>query len=235
MNNIIKFSVESEDLLEAFPHPVPSHKLFPDYFKKLAPRIEGAEHTQASFTSKQCVPMKDAMRNGFIIPMWTDVMIKAKNGKLRIEFPELLPLQESLGGHDYRQAPNHPYAHLPYGQTLLKWSNPWIVETKKGYSCLFTSPLNHLEGRFKLFDGVVDTDTYYTHVNFPFIFTGGDGEYLIEKGTPLVQVIPFKREKYSVKCEVTDAKKLKKANTKLATRLYDGYKKIFWHGLNKKG
>ena len=106
---------------------------------------------------------------------------------------------------------------------------------KKRLQLSFTSPLNHLEGRFKLFDGVVDTDTYYTHVNFPFIFTGGDGEYLIEKGTPLVQVIPFKREKYSVKCEVTDAKKLKKANTKLATRLYDGYKKIFWHGLNKKG
>ena len=51
-----------------------------------------------------------------------------------------------------------------------------------------------MEKRFKVLDGVVDTDTYYNNINFPFIWTGGSGEFVIPKGTPLVQVIPFRRE-----------------------------------------
>ena len=41
--------------------------------------------------------------------------------------------------------------------------------------------------------GVVDTDTYTALIHLPFFATGPDGVHVIERGTPLVQVIPFRR------------------------------------------
>ena len=42
--------------------------------------------------------------------------------------------------------------------------------------------------------GIVDTDEYPSLIHFPFFATAPDGFYTLEKGTPLVQVIPFRRD-----------------------------------------
>ena len=47
--------------------------------------------------------------------------------------------------------------------------------------------------RSEVLSGVVDTDAFPTPVNFPFVVTAGDGVHVLPKGTPLVQVIPFRR------------------------------------------
>ena len=88
-----------------------------------------------------------------------------------------------------------------------------------------------MEDRFKILDGIVDTDTYYNQVNFPFIWTGGDGEYTLPKGTPIVQVIPFKRTTWKHKIEEMDEKKQSVVLSKLGTVLRHGYRNMFW---NKK-
>jgi hypothetical protein len=42
--------------------------------------------------------------------------------------------------------------------------------------------------------GFVDTDTYVAPVNFPFVALADDGVHTLQKGTPLIQVIPFPRD-----------------------------------------
>jgi hypothetical protein len=39
----------------------------------------------------------------------------------------------------------------------------------------------------------VDTDAYTAPVNLPFIATAPDGVYTLPKGTPLAQIVPFRR------------------------------------------
>lgn len=228
MSAKIKFLLENKYQVHAFPEPVLSQKLLPNYFKKLSASIEGAPKANNG-SAKRCVPIKEALSSGFIIPFWSDVIVTAKNGEMRIDFPSDLQMDTSLSEHSHEQIPDHPLSNMPYGNFPIKWHNPWIIETPKGYSCLFTSPLNHLEKRFKLFDGVVDTDTYYNRINFPFIWTGGDGEFFIEKGTPLVQVIPFKREKFSHSVGVWDHDKHKSTVAMMGTKIANSYKKLFWH------
>jgi hypothetical protein len=46
---------------------------------------------------------------------------------------------------------------------------------------------------FEVAAGIVDTDSYTSLIHFPFFATGGDGIHALEKGAPIVQVIPFKR------------------------------------------
>jgi hypothetical protein len=50
--------------------------------------------------------------------------------------------------------------------------------------------------------GIVDTDTYAAHIHFPFFSTGPDGVHIIEKGTPLVQIFPFRRADAAIETEV---------------------------------
>jgi hypothetical protein len=220
----IRFTHDAE-LEGVFPSPVSALKKAPDFFKAI--KSQSSNHP-ASGTVKRCIPFLDALSAGFIIPLWADLYVFAENGNLSLSFPENMPMKKSIESHNYIQMKDHPLSEKPYGKDFMKFLNPWVIETDDGYSCLFTSPLNHLETRIKILDGVVDTDTYYNNVNFPFIWTGGDGEFFIPKGTPLVQVIPFKREEYSVEVGVTDEARRRNVNGVLGTHIKNGYRQEFW-------
>jgi hypothetical protein len=226
----IKFSCDAH-LLGVIPNPVAAIKAAPDYFKQIKPQ---SDNHPRSGTVKRCVPFLDALSAGFVIPMWCDVYVFARNGELSIDFPPNFPQSETLGHHSSVQIPKHPLANSPYGNMPMKWINPWVIETDPGVSCLFTSPLNHMETRFKLLDGVVDTDTYYNNINFPFFWTGGDGEFFIQKGTPLVQVIPFRREEQKLEVCITNDIKRQSTVATLGTKLKNAYRDEIWSGKKEK-
>jgi hypothetical protein len=83
----------------------------------------------------------------------------------------------------------HPQQPRP----ACKFHNYWTIRTPPGVSCLFVPPLNRPNPVFEVVSGVVDTDKYVAHVNFPFFPLAADGLHRLAKGTPLVQVIPFRR------------------------------------------
>lgn len=224
----IKFSCEDRHF-GAFPQPTPAAKQMPKFFKDLKPQANDDVKTG---TAKRCMPMVDAFSAGFIIPMWSDVRVIAHGDTLDIHFPEGSMLSEGVLAHKTEQLPKHPFSDTPLGQLLLRWINPWLIETEPGYSCLFTSPLNHMETRFKILDGVVDTDMYYNNVNFPFIWTAPDGEYLIKRGTPFVQVIPFKREDHTLELGVIDETSRARVTSTLGSYHSHAYRSEFHH--NKK-
>ena len=55
---------------------------------------------------------------------------------------------------------------------------------------------------FQCVAGIVDTDSYASPVHLPFFATGADGVHVIERGTPLVQVIPFRRADAAITAEL---------------------------------
>lgn len=223
--SVVKFLTNKSNL-EAFPSPVPAVKCLPKYFAEIAPKLN---KNPASSTVKRCVPFLDAMSAGFIIPMWADAFVVAKDGDIHFEFPQALNMESCISSHTYEQISGHPMADTPYGKIPLKFHNPWIIQTEVGVSCLFTSPMNHMETRLKILDGVVDTDTYYNHINFPFMWTGGDGEFYIRKGTPLVHVIPFRREEYKADVGSIDMDKNESHRSIVGSVLQDAYRDNFWH------
>jgi len=212
--------------IKVFPHPRPAGKFVPDYFAKLKPQSDNHPN---SGTVKRCIPFLDAINQGFVIPLWCDVFVRATNGELNIDFPKNLPMDCSLSPHGEVQIRDHPLANTPYGNIPVKWHNPWGIKTRAGWSVLITSPLNRLETRFKILDGIVDTDEYYNQINFPFIWTGGDGEFLLPKGMPLVQVIPFERKRFTYDIVEQDNEKQSVVIGKLGTVLRNAYRTMFWH------
>jgi hypothetical protein len=114
----------------------------------------------------------------------------------------------------------HPYP---------KWINPWSIETPKGYSCLFIPPVHGGNEYFQIAEGIVDTDRYTSPVNFPFVLKDTEFTGLIPAGTPMVQIIPFKRDswKQELGSEINE-KKSTETTRLLSSQFYDRYKKMFW-------
>jgi hypothetical protein len=102
--------------------------------------------------------------------------------------------REMVSPHGAFQAAGNPYEPRP----VLKFHNPWTIRTPPGWSCLFAPPLNRPGGIVEVLSGVVDTDVYVAPVNLPFVALAGDGVHTIAKGTPLAQVIPFRRDTLTI-------------------------------------
>ncbi len=206
--------------------PTPAKKSIPEWYKKMEPYHDGQKRVHPSGTAttstiKKCIPVFDAMTSGYIIPFPTDVLVRIIEGKTTFHWPDfqMVHFQKAF------QVDGHPQT-VP-GEDVPKWKNPWSIITPKGYSCFITSPL-HREAPFYNLEGVVDTDTYFNPVQFPFIMKDISWEGTLPAGSPMAQVIPFKREKFEMSVEQKDLEKVKKSNKLINSKFFDGYKKLFW-------
>jgi hypothetical protein len=178
--------------------PVPAKDYIPPWFRKL-PAVDEAQlsKTDTGLTIKRCMPFLDAMTTGWIIPLAATVRLEIRDGGAFVEagwdFDRAM-----VSNHGLQQVRGNPWgARVP-----RKFHNFWTIVTPPGWSCLFVNPLNRPNGVFEILAGVVDTDTYRAPVHFPFFATGPDGLHVIEKGSPVAQVIPFRRDASEIAAEI---------------------------------
>jgi len=92
---------------------------------------------------------------------------------------------------------------------------------------LFVQPF-HRESVFTILPGIVDTDKYSPPINFPFVLNDINFTGLIPAGTPIAQVIPFKRDSWNLKFgKEKDILKITSDHTLLRSKFFDGYKTLF--------
>lgn len=201
MSKNINFRAKSKTESEIQLKPYPAVKQIPKWFTDAEPYMSLSGYPQdgklhfrkrvANATYKKCVPLLDSLSAGYIVPLWADVMVEQNE-----KFPELYwkPIHDvfSLHGAPSRDVP----APVGYDQVVYKYHNCWIPQTPKGYSCLITSPFGYGDLPFKAISAIVDTDRSTLELVFPmWVKTGFEG--IVEKGTPLVQIIPFKRDDWT--------------------------------------
>jgi hypothetical protein len=185
----IRFTCAAEDR-GGIAEPVPAKAALPEWFRRLPPVSKPhLSATNNALTVKRCMPFLDAMTAGWIIPLTATVRLEIADGGRTVnagwEFDRTM-----VSNHSAPQVAGNPREPRP----PCKFHNFWTITTPKGWSCLFLPPLNRPNAVFVCASGLVDTDVYAAPVHFPFFATAPDGLYVIEKGTPLVQVIPFRRK-----------------------------------------
>lgn len=211
------------------PKPKPASHFFPKWYKDMPLQIDPNDPFTA--TMKRCVPVRDAMTMGYIIPLWAEVQIRTMVEDIQYMSNPAFG-RSIITTHGTAQVQGCPAAERSeFGYMPLKFENPWIIKTPPGWSCMFISPIGHFEERFSLLTAVVDTDTYYNHVNMPFIWNQ-PGIHTLPKGEPIAQVIPFKREDWesSVSFGLIDEVEQSKAATNLGSYLQEAYKTEYWSG-----
>lgn len=193
----LRFTCRPEDE-GVIARPAPARAYMPDWFRKLPPVDESvASETNTGLTIKRCMPFLDAMTAGWLITLPATVRLNVSDGGRLVEAGWDFD-RELVSFHGAHQVRGNPMGDRP----PCKFINFWTISTPPGWSCLFVPPLNRPNGIFEVVAGVVDTDTYRSPVHFPFFVTGGDGLYTIEKGSPMVQVIPFRRETSLIEAEI---------------------------------
>jgi len=224
----IKFQAPQE-VIEALPNPRPAKKFIPNWYKKMS--LENKcpiKHTTP--TIKKCMPVRDYLTTGYIIPSWADIKINLDRNKKYVdasEIPEDFKGLYNIGcdWHSIDQVKNSPIENLLDGQKCVKLLCPWTVTTPKGYSTFFTTPF-YTESEVTILPAIVDTDKHIVPTNFPAIIHGK--ECLIKKGEPLIQAFPFKRENWDSEVCQLNTKRNNTEILKLSTVLDSVYTTDYW-------
>jgi hypothetical protein len=232
MSKNIQFIASNKKSLEAFDPPIPAKKILPEWYKEqgkyTGPKINYGDNGNPNHTIKACMPVFDIMTAGYIVTMPADVNFtrNLENGGIdTVWSTDLIRCIEShpVSQYDKFSVPEG------YDQTALKIIQPWIIKTPPGYSCMLIQPSYRSDLPFYVLPAIVDTDKHPLPINFPF-FIKNNFEGIVEYGTPIMQIIPFKREnwKSSVSVDLRDeAEEIwQKARRKLGNRYKTFYRTI---------
>jgi hypothetical protein len=243
----IEFSAHEDYVAEKEEYPIPIKLNIPEWYKKLS-------HTYTNRTVKGCMPFLDTLTSGYLLKFPQDMHLKhnvdsinPKGEKIKdsfstfalFEYFNLLSvksvnLNSNFNVHSTNQLEGSPFLQKNKNLPIYKIMSPWKIKTPKGYSCLFVSPLNNSDDRFSIVSGIVDTDVFPTEINFPIIINGDKYPILettILKGTPYVQIIPFKRDSWKMSIKTRKQGEIQNSLLFFGLSLLNVYKDKFW---NKK-
>jgi hypothetical protein len=203
----IIFTPENKDVLARFISPRPASEFVPQWYKDQSgwstDSMTVGDNGLTNSTIKKCMPVFDDMTAGYIICLSSDIFISLDDaGNPRMDW-SITNCPSFISTHSPQQISTLPVAD-EYCPLPFKFKNSYRVITPAGYSCLFRQPMwLNPAVPFFCFSGIVDTDEHPVPVEFPFLikksFTG-----VIEAGTPIMQVIPFKREEWISRIEGED-------------------------------
>ena len=233
----IVFRPMTEMVSKFIPSPKPSKLSIPKWYKDMPlfvnnekelgmhPKFEAGT---SNVTLKSCVPFLDAMTSGYMITLGCDIEIK-NISKNDISIRWIQKLLTMVEGHNNDQIPGFPFKNNEF-EYVSKWLFDWKIETPSGYSCMYTHPLNRTDLPFRTFSGVVDTDVFPDAVHFPFIIMPFEGERLIvPAGTPICQVIPFKRDTWTSEIQEYVPGEKEESAWEIVKHIGKAYKNKYWH------
>ena len=214
--------------------PEPAVRHIPEWFRSLAKHDKsnsditlgptnrvGTDGAQVS--TKMCMPFFDATTAGYMYLLEDDLLVEVdKDGKPSVSWKGDVMIMDKRPIIDLPVPDNcHP---IHYGFRMN-----WFYETPPGYSVLITHPMNRYDLPFQVQSGIVESDIWGLPV-FIAVFLKRNFRGVIPKGTPIFQIIPFKRDNWemSVLDSEADLDKHELMAENRRSMLYGYYKKFAW-------
>jgi len=219
--NILKHSA----MQLCFPEIEPIRNIVPDFYKNAEPiaNYKKIKELPIQATFKHCSTYLDTFTTGYYLPLVADIAVKqTDNGPLISWSDPQLPIISE------RDKTHNPTLPTPIGCSTNQfiWQTHHTFEVPKGYSALLTHPLNRHDLPFVTLSGIVDD--FVLHPGKLPVYFSSTFEGTIPKGTPIVQVILFKRESWKSKID-KDVVEVAKQNLFNSISESSGwYKKNIW-------
>jgi hypothetical protein len=209
-----------------FFQPIVEAKNFiPDWYKKIPPWANGKPQIanyDRNTTMKTCIPFFESLTSGFMITTQMDIQVTLVDEEPIMSWSEMPDplMSREIGANIF---PN------PIGtsNTHFAWILPCYYKTPKGYSLFFVHPFNRFDLPFTTLSGIIDAEKGMINGFVPFFMNKGF-EGIIPKGTPIAQIIPFKKENWIAKKnkKVEELAKQQNFNARSVIRGY--YKANVW-------
>jgi hypothetical protein len=221
--------LEYESINDYYPNPItPSTNHVPTWYKKMPlwenNEVINKENQKFNFSVKHCAPFLDAMINGYMITLPHDLYVESDESKcyLTWNISDYPPLVRNNNANPLIV----PSGHHPIECT---WSYPLSHTIPKGYSVLFTHPLNRYDLPFTTLSGIVDGGDFIMRAKgkIPF-YIKKDFKGTIPKGTPIIQLTLFRNEnwKSNKKKGLIDIGEMQ--NKESNSLIYGWYKNFHW-------
>lgn len=205
-----------------------SKNYVPEWFKSIKPYnksnlIFDKKNNSVIKNVKSCIPFFDTLISGYTIELWCDVFFDTQGLEKTIKWAgDVAPLQRREAEVTSVPTP-HGYDNIMH----YMWRLPYAMKTPPGYSLFFSHPFNRYELPFLTSTGIVDAEKIMHGGQVPFFLkTGFSG--LVEKGTPILQVLPFKRENWKAEKDLNMQQEDKDERARSNNVFYGNYKNNKW-------
>jgi hypothetical protein len=228
----ISFLPANNILIGTAPEPEPTTLNIPSWWKEQPTTINGEQHIvdgSYKFTVKKCQAIFDALATGYVLKAPVDIFIDSKKERHEAQVPydwkHASPL--IISSHPREQVSMMPIDKSIFMPDILRIHPLWVVKTPPGYSTLFLPPMHGKDLPIEMVPGVIDTDTFVTdgHLSF-FVKRNFNG--VIKQGTPIAQILPFKREDWDHIIHDYDANTIERQRKKIRSTFSNGYRMKFW-------
>jgi hypothetical protein len=216
----IKYYVENKMIKNSF---APAKKHIPKWYKDILPEKQVAGEMYKT-NVKNCMPFLDSYLSGYMIETTQDFIVSKINDQTIFNWPLDNEQLLTIG----QRQENHIPALEGFEQTAFIWKLIHSIKLPAGYSALFTHPLNRTDLPFYSLSGIVDLDEGMNGGSYPF-FIKKNFEGIIPLGTPIIQVIPFKREVWKSEFDESLEPLKEKASFLSAQVVVGWYKNKLWH------
>jgi hypothetical protein len=216
--------------------PIPASKEIPEWYSKAYRFMKEDDKYEIDPegykypTFKSCHPFMDSMISGYILKTPCDIEFYInKDNKISCKINDKKYINFCTDKNPMEQF-NTPYG---YHEEHFGWFLDWGVILPKGYSALYLTPMNRHDIPFLNTTGIIDNDVTHLSGNIPFFMIKG-WTGIMPKGTPYVQIFPFKREDWNSEYLEEDVKNLGTKNHDVSLKYRTPkdlgvYKKVDWH------
>jgi hypothetical protein len=174
--------------------PPPQKVQIPEWFKKMPLHLHGdkklvVRNGEPNYSAKICMPFLDTFTTGYTFNLPYDIIVQIDpEGYQVISWASDLPAPVTARPVNQNLIP-YMKGHTDWN---FSWLTHWGIKLPRGYSALLTHPLNRTDLPFITASGILDADKWGVRGNQPFSLQEGF-EGIIYQGTPIIQIIPFKR------------------------------------------
>jgi len=205
--------------------PRPAKYFIPKWFKDIP--------SENPMSVKVCPSFPDYFSQGYIIPMWSDVMLDQKENEFIWKTSTNVFNWDFHGNEQFLDYTKANFNGVD-GQFVFKANCPWRIITPPGWSVLQLPLFYHFNQEWSVMPGVIDTDVHH-EINQQVLYHGKGKNILIKSGDPFVLYIPFKRSS-KLKHEIFyQTEKIKKYFNMADLRLNKGFRPNgFYRELQRK-
>lgn len=182
-------------------------------------------------SAKACPAISDALVHGYVLYSGIDLYFDTTSDEVKAQRPLDVPMTDEGQYLLYRNDPwqTNDILYTPEGfhPQTFKLDPMYGIRTESGYSVLITSIFYRDDLPWRFMDAIVDTDRFvaYDHISF---WIKKDFKGVVKQGTPMFQVIPFKREDFQMEIIPMDEFNHSHQANGVSSKFTQGYKKHFW-------
>ena len=209
----IDFTTFNDNTIRDF-KPILAKSIMPDWWKKM--KIFQAVRGKRTQTIRACPAMDDWLKSGWYILANRDIEVLVGQDREGLSNENFITRDHTNSGYN---SPSHPSEQFDnafdyikntkgHVKDAFKMRNPWNIITPDGYTCFYLDPFLFQNNHFAVWQGIIDTDKFNTNQdNSQIIFYPKvEHSFVIPEGTPLVQIIPYRREEWTATYQLKDAK-----------------------------